>query len=132
GERRAVERTDFVAFDEHAATVGTEQPDDVAQRHALSSTAAAENDESGVRRNIKRYAVENLSGAEALRDVVETHGNHAHPPAACGNTKKINRTRTTFETMMRMEESTTARVEARPTPSVPDSVVKPRYAEIVA
>ena len=34
--------------------------------------------------------------------------------------------------MIRMEENTTARVDARPTPSVPDSVVNPRYDDIVA
>jgi hypothetical protein len=39
--------------------------------------------------------------------------------------KKISRTRTTLATMMPTEEKTTARVDARPTPSVPDSVVKP-------
>ena len=46
--------------------------------------------------------------------------------------KKISRTSTTFATMMPTDDNTTARVEARPTPSVPDSVVNPRYDEIVA
>ena len=32
----------------------------------------------------------------------------------------------TFERMMRMEDSTTEAVDARPTPAVPESVVKPR------
>ena len=46
--------------------------------------------------------------------------------------KKISRTSSTFDRMMRTDDSTTALVEARPTPSVPDSVVKPRYDEVVA
>ncbi len=40
--------------------------------------------------------------------------------------KKINFTRTTLVRMMQMDESTTLRVDVRPTPSVPCVVVKPR------
>ncbi len=32
----------------------------------------------------------------------------------------------TFDTMIRIDDITTARVDARPTPSVPDVVVNPR------
>ena len=42
------------------------------------------------------------------------------------------RTSSTLETMIRIDDSTTAIVDARPTPSVPDVVLKPRYDEIVA
>ena len=34
--------------------------------------------------------------------------------------------------MMSIDDRTTARVDARPTPSVPDCVVNPRYDDIVA
>ena len=44
----------------------------------------------------------------------------------------MSRTSSTFDTMIRIDDSTTARVEARPTPSVPDCVVKPRYDDTVA
>ena len=71
---------------------------------------------------------------KALRHAVEPHsrrsgfcgGVGAHPPAALGKMKKISRTRMTLATMIPTEENTTARVDARPTPSVPDSVVIPR------
>jgi hypothetical protein len=46
--------------------------------------------------------------------------------------KKIRRTRSTLLTMMRIEDRTTDLVDARPTPSVPDSVLKPRYDDVVA
>ena len=41
--------------------------------------------------------------------------------------KKMNFTRTTLLRMMQIEASTTLLVDARPTPSVPCVVLKPRY-----
>jgi hypothetical protein len=37
-----------------------------------------------------------------------------------------------LETIIRIEEKTTDRVDARPTPSVPLVVVNPRYDEVTA
>src|SRR4051812_19995146 len=118
------------------------------QEHALARAAPPQDHETPARGDVQRQVVQHLAGAEGLRDVLETHRRFTtgirltrhrrghrlrhQPPAAFGKMKKISRTSTTLATMMPIEENTTARVEARPTPSVPDSVVKPRYEEIVA
>jgi hypothetical protein len=112
----------------------------VTQGDALASPAPSENDEPGRRGDVERDVVQDFACAEGFRDAIETD---RRTPAAVvvaaqplnafpGKMKKISRTRMTFDTMMSIDERTTARVDARPTPSVPDCAVNPRYDDTVA
>src|SRR5215210_5319580 len=93
---------DLATVDVYAAGVRLYEPDDVAQRHALSRSRSAENDERFPLRNIERDIVELLASTERFRDVLEADGRHGtlgrtifarlhqsadwltHPPAAFG------------------------------------------------
>src|SRR5688572_10218299 len=141
-EFRAGQPADLVTADEDLSSIRHHQPDDVAERHALAGAAAAQDDEATARGHLEGHVVQHAARAERLADTVEPHRGplllrrslhgRRHPPAAFGKMKKISRTRMTLATMMPTDDMTTARVDARPTPSVPDSVVNPRYADTVA
>ena len=79
--------------------------------------------------------------AERLGDVIEPHRGIGDGTRDAGRRLRSGRHRRRLGkmkkmilteharslTMISIDDRTTARVEARPTPSVPDSVVKPRY-----
>src|SRR5262249_4502503 len=113
----------------------------------VGGAATAKDDEGVGGYDFEGHVVEHAAIAEGLGDSIEAHrdwrrdrcitvarpfdGDSGHP-AASGNRKKIRRTRMTLVTMIRIDDRTTARVEARPTPSVPDRELNPRYDEIPA
>ena len=95
-------------------------------------------------RHLERHVVEHFTGAEGLRHVVEPHRRAValrgiacarrlrSPPSArrLWKHEEDQPHEHHVDTMISIDERTTARVEARPTPSVPDSVLNPRYDEI--
>src|SRR5262249_22059673 len=123
GQLAAVERRHVLVVDKHVAGIGLEQADDVLQRDALPGAAAPEDAAGRSRRDVERHVVQHHVSSEFLGDVLETH---RHKPCASGNRKKINRTSTTLAVMIKIDEYTTLRVDALPTPSVPCVVVNPR------
>src|SRR5204862_1891061 len=90
--------------------------------------AASKQAERRPLRDVECHVVEDLAVLERLRHVLQADGFHQ---TFTGNTTKISFTSTTLTRMMQIDDSTTLLVDARPTPSVPCVVVKPRYDDTV-
>src|SRR5207244_1562590 len=114
---------------QHATAVRAHETDNRPQRHALAGSASSQDRHAGSLRHGKRHLLEDMLPSERLTYAIELHGDtdgsaNRRPfvTHACdrrhdwspGKKKKISRTRITLDTMIRIEEKTTDRVDARP------------------
>ena len=129
---------------------GLHQADDVPQRDALAGAAPAEDARTPQPAGTSNVtSSQHAAVAEGLGHVLQPHRRHRPACAAiAGRRASTSVAASSAPRLWKHEEdephqddvrhddsiddSTTARVDARPTPSVPDSVVNPRYDEIVA
>ena len=112
GEFRSCLRADLLTLDEDAPGVRPHQADDVPQRDALAGATSPRITKACAFRDLERHVLQHAPVAERLGDVIQPYrgfigrmgrgeiravdfGSGRHQPPACGNAKKISRTRIT-------------------------------------
>src|SRR5262249_52788047 len=116
-----------LAVDVDRAALPGQQAEDHLEQHALARAAAAEQRDHLALAHVEVQVLEHAVAAERLRDVDETHdaalaAHHVDPQP---NARK-SFVRKKSETSVTTDETTTVRVVAWPTPTVPPRVSMPR------
>src|SRR5882724_487805 len=119
--RALVEPAHLVAVEDDVPRVGTKQPDEVLDEHALADAGRADDEEHFSRLDVERHVPKHHVRSERLGHVAK--GDHDRQPIQEKARKPA------LKMMTASDELTTARVVAHPTPSEPPKVDRPEEAE---